>query len=119
MSVDGLILRYGRTVTIGARSSSASTTSGAVVVTYTNTTTAVAWLQPLSAREAEMYGCERGRMAYRGFAPAGTSISNSDRVTATIDSESRTFDVLGVEKPGEMASGPLKRVEFTLQETKL
>lgn len=116
MSYDTLVRTRGTTVTIGSRTSAVSS-GGSVSATYTNTATALCWIQPASAQEQTLYGAERGRNAYRLFFLAGTAITNSDRVTVTIGGEARTLDVLGVELPGEMSGGPLKRVEAVAQET--
>jgi head-tail adaptor len=116
MSYTSLVQSNGRTVTIANRANTLDA-GGSPVVTYTQTTTAICWIQPLSANEAAMYGAERGRNSYRLFFLAGTTIANSDRVTASIDGATRTFDVIGPESPGEMASGPMKRVEVVAQET--
>jgi head-tail adaptor len=116
MSFASLLQSNGRTVTIANRANTLDA-GGSPVATYTNARTALCWVQPLSANEAAMYGAERGRNAYRLFFLAGTTIVNTDRVTCSINSETRTLDVLGVELPGEMAGGPMQRVEATAQET--
>lgn len=116
MSVQSLINQYGRTVTIASRSN-ATGAAGGVVVTWTNTTTVTAWVQAASAQEAQLYGADRGRMAYAVYMAGSASVSNTDRLTASIDSETRTLDVLGVIRPGEMAAGSLRHVKVIAQET--
>jgi len=116
VSIPSLVRRFGRTVTLGYRSNAAGA-AGGVVVSFTNTATATAWIQPASSQELDAWGCTRGRNGYSVFFPGAVTVDTDDRITVSIDGESRVLDVVGVVHPGELARGALRHTKVIAQET--
>jgi hypothetical protein len=116
MSVESLIDQYGKTVTIKRPTIALDTTGNPTASSYA-TTSATGYLQVGSGATGVLWGGERARYSAVCYFKTGTDIVESDMVTASIDSQTRTFRVESKVIRDDRPSGdPLRYITVALQE---